>query len=87
VVTLASARQSAEGKDPQMTTAATVSTLRESVGLKNASRRTDIPYGTLRQYVSDGVLPAYRVGTGHRLYVFVEDIERLFVPIEPKHQH
>jgi excisionase family DNA binding protein len=57
-----------------------LSTLRESIDLKSASKITKIPYSTLRQWISEGRLPAYKVG-GHLVRVYVADLEALFVPI------
>lgn len=54
--------------------------LRESVDLKTASRITGIAYSTLRQWISQGDLPAYRVN-GTRVRVYVEDLQKLFVPV------
>lgn len=65
-----------------MATVATESPLKATIGLKDAARRTGIPYSTLREYVKHGILRAYRV-RGHRVYLHVEDLDRLFVPINP----
>ncbi len=37
-----------------------------------------LPYSTCRQYIREGRLKGYRVGT--QVYVKVEDLEALFVP-------
>jgi excisionase family DNA binding protein len=57
--------------------------LRESVDLKTASRITGIAYSTLRQWISQGDLPAYRVN-GTRVRVYIDDLQNLFVPV---HEH
>jgi excisionase family DNA binding protein len=54
--------------------------LKESVDLKTASRLTSIPYSTLRQWIAQGDLPAYIVN-GRRIRVYVEDLQRLYVPV------
>jgi excisionase family DNA binding protein len=54
--------------------------LRESIDLKSASRITKIPYSTLRQWIAEGRLPAYKVG-GHLVRVYIDDLEALFVRI------
>ncbi|OBJ35244.1 hypothetical protein A5621_17700 [Mycobacterium colombiense] len=54
--------------------------LKESVDLKTASRITGIAYSTLREWISRGDLPAYRVNNA-RIRVFVEDLQALYVPV------
>jgi excisionase family DNA binding protein len=46
--------------------------------LKRINAVYGLPYSTVRQYIREGRLKAYRVGT--QVYVKVEDLEALFVP-------
>jgi predicted site-specific integrase-resolvase len=43
-------------------------------------RRTGIPASTLRQFVREGILPAYKLPNG-RVRYYVDDLEALFTQI------
>jgi excisionase family DNA binding protein len=51
--------------------------LRESVSVKVASERTGIAESTLRQWIRDGRLEAWRVN-GTRIRVYVDAIQALY---------
>ena len=52
---------------------------KRAVDLARAAELTSISERTLRDWIAQGKLPAYRVG--RRLRVFIEDLEALFVPV------
>jgi excisionase family DNA binding protein len=56
---------------------ATATSLPESVDLRTASGRTGIAYSTLRQWVTEGRLAAYKLPNG-RIRVRVDDLNALF---------
>jgi excisionase family DNA binding protein len=53
--------------------------LRQSIDLKTAAARTMVPYSTLRQWIYQGRLPAYKIG--HHVRIFVDDLEAMFTRI------
>jgi predicted site-specific integrase-resolvase len=57
----------------------------ERLGLRAAADYTKLPPSTLRLYVSTGKLPATKTPNG-RLWFEREALERLFEPVEVKHQ-
>jgi excisionase family DNA binding protein len=59
----------------------TATELDQYLDLKTVSARTKVPYSTLRQWVSEGKLPAYHIR--HHVRVRVADVEALIVPIAP----
>lgn len=40
-----------------------------------------VPYSTIRQWIYEGRLPAYRPKGGRQVFVRVEDLEALFVRV------
>ncbi len=48
------------------------------IALKRINAVYGLPYSTCRQYIREGRLKGYRVGT--QVYVKVEDLEALFIP-------
>jgi hypothetical protein len=76
------ARRESQSANGMQTTAA-LQPLGEYVGLKAASARFGIPASTLRAYVADGRVPAYRTPSG-RLWFRPVDINALFQPVTPK---
>jgi predicted site-specific integrase-resolvase len=58
--------------------------LKQLTDLRTISDTYDIPYSTLRQWISTGKLKAYRLADTPRLRVAEEDIERLLTPVVPK---
>ena len=52
----------------------------ESVSIKQASEIKGIPQRTLRNWISQGALPAYKVN-GFLVRIRVADLDALFVPI------
>jgi excisionase family DNA binding protein len=65
-----------------MTTA--VDSLPLCVDLKTVTARTGVADRTLRDWVADGRLPAFRL-PGGQIRVSVEDVQALFVKVTPKH--
>ena len=65
-----------------MTTA--VDALPLSVDLRAVTARTGIADRTLRDWIADGRLPAFRL-PGGQIRVSVEDVRALFVKVTPKH--
>lgn len=55
--------------------------LKPAITIQRASKTFDIPYSTLRQWIREGRLPAYRIANGRQVRVYVEDLEALFVRI------
>jgi excisionase family DNA binding protein len=51
------------------------------ITIQRASKMFDIPYSTLRQWIRENRLPAYRIAGGRQVRVYVEDLEALFVRI------
>jgi excisionase family DNA binding protein len=47
------------------------------INLNSAAKRTGLSVKTLRRYIANGILPAYRVGP-RAIRVDVDDIESLF---------
>jgi excisionase family DNA binding protein len=56
--------------------------MRRSVDLRTLSKMFGIPYSTLRQWIRDGRLKAYKVANA-RIRVYVDEFESLFTPVEP----
>jgi len=56
--------------------------MRRSVDLRTLASMSGIPYSTLRQWIKDRRLPAYKVANA-RIRVYVDEFEKLFVPVEP----
>lgn len=50
--------------------------LKPAVDLKTAHAMTKIPISTLRQWISEGRLPAYKIG--HHVRVFEDDLLAMF---------
>jgi excisionase family DNA binding protein len=67
-----------------MTAAVQESGLAQYVDLRTVTARTGIAYSTLRQWISSGDLKAYRL-PGNQIRVRVEDVQAMFVPVQPKH--
>ena len=63
-----------------MASATSQSGLKQFIDLRTASQTTGIPYSTLRQWISEGSLPAYKVANA-RVRIYVEDLQALFVRI------
>jgi predicted site-specific integrase-resolvase len=55
----------------------------ERLGLRAAVEYSGLAYSTLRQYISDGYLPALRTPNG-KLWVDRTDLDALFVRYEVK---
>lgn len=55
--------------------------LPEYVDLRTVERRTKIPYSTLRQWIYEGRLPAFKTANGHNVRVLVSDVRDLFTPV------
>lgn len=51
------------------------------ITLTRASKTFDIPHSTLRQWIREGRLPAYRIAGGRQVRIYIEDLEALFVRI------
>ena len=55
--------------------------LKQAITIQRAVKTYDIAYSTLRQWIREGRLAAYRVANGRQVRVYVEDLEKLFVRI------
>jgi helix-turn-helix, Psq domain len=55
----------------------------EFIGLRQATGQYGIPYSTLRSYVSDGRLPAFKT-PNRKVWIRPADVAALFIPIDPK---
>jgi hypothetical protein len=66
-----------------MHTTAALQPLGEYIGLKQAKAQFGLPESTMRAYVADGRLPAYRTPSG-RLWLRPQDVRALFTPVTPK---
>ncbi len=55
--------------------------LRPAITIQRASKLYDIAYSTLRQWIREGKLPAWKVAGGRQVRVFVADLEALFVRV------
>jgi len=66
-----------------MTTA--VSRLAQYCDLKTVHARTAVPMSTLREWIREGKLPAFRL-PGRQIRVRESDVQALFTPVTPKHQ-
>ncbi|MBZ4581102.1 excisionase family DNA-binding protein [Mycobacterium avium] len=63
-------------------TSAVAQQLPQLASLQQVSERTAVAISTLRDWVRDGRLPAYRL-PGNNLRVRVADVEALLVPVTP----
>ena len=52
-----------------------------SVDVATASRESGIPYSTLRMWIADGRLKAYRLVASGRPRILISDLNALLVPI------
>jgi excisionase family DNA binding protein len=58
--------------------------LEQMFTLEEASQAKRIAPATLRKYVADGILPAYRAGTSKQLRFKESDLDALFSRVVPK---
>lgn len=56
-------------------------TLDNYVSLTLAAERFDLSVRTLRRYIAEGRLPAYRIAGTHTIRVRVTDVQALLAPI------
>ena len=52
-----------------------------AITIQRAAKTYDIAYSTLRQWIREGRLPAYKIASGRQVRVYIEDLEALFVPV------
>ena len=57
------------------------SELKPAITIQRASKTYDIAYSTLRQWIREGRLPAYKLANGRQVRVRIEDLEALFIPV------
>jgi excisionase family DNA binding protein len=55
--------------------------LRPTIGIPVAARRLGVDVSTVRRYIRQGLLPAYRIGGQGFIRVNVDDVEALLVPV------
>jgi predicted site-specific integrase-resolvase len=55
----------------------------EFIPLRKAPAEYGIPYSTLRSYISDGRLPAFKL-PNRKVFIRPADVAALFIPVEPK---
>jgi excisionase family DNA binding protein len=58
-----------------------VPSVRRVITLTRASKVYDIPHSTLRQWIREGRLKAYRIAGGRQVRIYIEDLEALFIRI------
>jgi len=57
--------------------------LKELFSVREAAEFLAVSEGTIRRYISDGRLPAYRLGNERLIRIRRQDLERLLSPINP----
>ncbi|MGO9154651.1 excisionase family DNA-binding protein [Mycobacterium sp.] len=72
------ARRRSQAKEP---IADSVPGLKPAITIQRIVKTYDIPYSTVRQWIREGRLPAYRVANGRQVRVYVKDFEKLFIRI------